>query len=136
MNIKKKLTPSSPSKNLFFFFFFFFLNFIIYENLPTITSFSYTHTCTHTTYPHTHLYRYSHLHPYTDIYAMPACVHHHIDMLALICITALKGKQQPMCYACQIKYTVKHILIECTDLAHIRKTLVQTIWRNCSKTLK
>ena len=34
----------------------------------------------------------------------------------------LEGKQQPMCYACQTKYTVKHILIECTDLAHIRKT--------------
>ena len=27
-----------------------------------------------------------------------------------------------MCYACQTKYTVKHILIEPTDLAHIRKT--------------
>ena len=27
-----------------------------------------------------------------------------------------------MCYACQTKYTVKHILIECTDLALIRKT--------------
>ena len=27
-----------------------------------------------------------------------------------------------MCYACQTKYTVKHILIECTDLDHIRKT--------------
>ena len=27
-----------------------------------------------------------------------------------------------MCYACQTKYTVKHIPIECTDLAHIRKT--------------
>ena len=27
-----------------------------------------------------------------------------------------------MCYACQTKYTVKHSLIECTDLAHIRKT--------------
>ena len=27
-----------------------------------------------------------------------------------------------MCYACQTKYTVKHILIKCTDLAHIRKT--------------
>ena len=27
-----------------------------------------------------------------------------------------------MCYAWQTKYTVKHILIECTDLAHIRKT--------------
>ena len=34
----------------------------------------------------------------------------------------LEGKQQPMCYACQTKYTVKRILIECTDLAHIRKT--------------
>ena len=34
----------------------------------------------------------------------------------------LAGKQQPMCYACQTKYTMKHILIECTDLAHIRKT--------------
>ena len=27
-----------------------------------------------------------------------------------------------MCYARQTKYTVKYILIECTDLAHIRKT--------------
>ena len=27
-----------------------------------------------------------------------------------------------MCYACQTKYNVKPILIECTDLAHIRKT--------------
>ena len=26
------------------------------------------------------------------------------------------------CYVCQTKYTVKHILIECTDQAHIRKT--------------
>ena len=34
----------------------------------------------------------------------------------------LEAKQQPMCYACQTKYTVKHILIECTDLAHIRET--------------
>ena len=32
-----------------------------------------------------------------------------------------EGKQQPMSYACQIKYTMKHILIEWTDLAHIRK---------------
>ena len=28
-----------------------------------------------------------------------------------------------MCYAFQTKYTVRHILIECTDLAHIRKTI-------------
>ena len=27
-----------------------------------------------------------------------------------------------MCYVCQTKYTVKYILIKCTDLAHIRKT--------------
>ena len=27
-----------------------------------------------------------------------------------------------MFYACQTKYTIKHILIECTDLAYIRKT--------------
>ena len=27
-----------------------------------------------------------------------------------------------MCYACQTKYTMKHILIKCTNLAHIRKT--------------
>ena len=27
-----------------------------------------------------------------------------------------------MFYACQTKYTMKHILIECTNLAHIRKT--------------
>ena len=33
----------------------------------------------------------------------------------------LEGKQQLMCYACQTKYTVKHILIECITLAHIRK---------------
>ena len=31
-----------------------------------------------------------------------------------------------MCYACQTKYTVKHILIECTDQAHIRKTFYST----------
>ena len=31
-------------------------------------------------------------------------------------------KQQPMCFACQTKYILKHILIECTDLVHIRKT--------------
>ena len=35
----------------------------------------------------------------------------------------LEGKQQPMCYAYQTKYTVKHILIESTNQAHIRKTL-------------
>ena len=34
----------------------------------------------------------------------------------------LEEKQQPMCYACQTKYTVKHILIKCTNLNHIRKT--------------
>ena len=38
----------------------------------------------------------------------------------------LKRKQQPMCYACQTKYTVKNILIECTDLDHIRKTFYST----------
>ena len=27
-----------------------------------------------------------------------------------------------MCYACQTKYTMKHILIECTNVAQIRKT--------------
>ena len=27
-----------------------------------------------------------------------------------------------MCHACQTKYTVQHILIECTDLPHIRET--------------
>ena len=27
-----------------------------------------------------------------------------------------------MCYVSQTKYTVKHILIECTDQVHIRKT--------------
>ena len=35
---------------------------------------------------------------------------------------SLEGKQQPMWYACQTKYTMKHILIECTNLSHIRKT--------------
>ena len=35
----------------------------------------------------------------------------------------LEGKQQqPMCYACETKYTVNHILIECTDLAPTGKT--------------
>ena len=34
----------------------------------------------------------------------------------------LEGKQQPMCYACLTKYTGKHILVECTNLVHIRKT--------------
>ena len=34
----------------------------------------------------------------------------------------LEAKQQPMCHACQTKYTVKHILIECTYFAHIRET--------------
>ena len=33
----------------------------------------------------------------------------------------LEGKQRPICYAGQTKYIVKHILIECTDLVHIRK---------------
>ena len=32
----------------------------------------------------------------------------------------LEAKQQPMCHACQTKYTVKHIL--CTDPAHITET--------------
>ena len=27
-----------------------------------------------------------------------------------------------MCYACQTKYTIKHILMKSTELAHIRKT--------------
>ena len=27
-----------------------------------------------------------------------------------------------VCHACRVKYTVKHIHIECTDLAHIRET--------------
>ena len=31
-----------------------------------------------------------------------------------------------MRYACQTKYTMKHILIECTDLAHRRKTFYST----------
>ncbi len=33
-----------------------------------------------------------------------------------------EAKQQPMYHACQTKYTLKHILIECTDLTHIRET--------------
>ena len=37
----------------------------------------------------------------------------------------VEGKQQSMCYECQTKYTVKHILIEYTDLAQNRKTLVE-----------
>ena len=38
----------------------------------------------------------------------------------------LKTKQQPTCHACQTKYIVKHILIECTNLAHIRETFSNT----------
>ena len=34
----------------------------------------------------------------------------------------LGAKQPPMCHAGQIKYTVKDILIEYTDLAHIWET--------------
>ena len=34
----------------------------------------------------------------------------------------LEAKQQPTCHECQTKYTVKHILIECINLAHIRET--------------
>ena len=34
----------------------------------------------------------------------------------------LEVKQQPTYHACQTKYTVKYILIECTNLAHIRET--------------
>ena len=34
----------------------------------------------------------------------------------------LEAKQQPMCHAYQTNYTVKHILIECTDQAYIRET--------------
>ena len=33
----------------------------------------------------------------------------------------LEGKQL-MCYACQTKYTIKQILIKCTDQAHMRKS--------------
>ena len=35
---------------------------------------------------------------------------------------SLEAKQQPTCHAYQTRYTVNHILIECTDLAHIRET--------------
>ena len=45
-----------------------------------------------------------------------------IDHTSITHSYLLEGKQQPMCYACQTKYTMKHILIEYTDLAHIRKT--------------
>ena len=49
----------------------------------------------------------------------------------------LEGKPQPICSACQTKYTMKHILIECTDRAHIRKTLYSANnMKNCSKILK
>ena len=33
-----------------------------------------------------------------------------------------EAKQQPMCHTFQTKHTVKHILIKCTDQAHIRET--------------
>ena len=35
----------------------------------------------------------------------------------------LEGKQQTICDSWQTKYTMKHFIIECTDQAHIRKTL-------------
>ena len=45
-----------------------------------------------------------------------------IDHTGITHFYLLEGKQQPLCYACQTKHTMKYILIECTDLAHIRKT--------------
>ena len=49
----------------------------------------------------------------------------------------LEPKQQPTYHVYQTKYTVKYILIECTDLVHIRETfLMQMTWRSCSKILK
>lgn len=33
----------------------------------------------------------------------------------------LKNEDAPFCYACYSPYTVRHILIECTDFADIRK---------------
>ena len=43
-----------------------------------------------------------------------------------------------MCIECQTKYTVKHILIEYTDLAHIRKKTFfsPNNMKELSKTLK
>ena len=34
----------------------------------------------------------------------------------------LEAKLQPTCHAYQTKYTLKHILVECTDLAYIRES--------------
>ena len=34
----------------------------------------------------------------------------------------LEAKRQPTCHVCQTKYTVKNILIECNNLAHLRET--------------
>ena len=35
----------------------------------------------------------------------------------------LEAKQEPTCHASQTEYTVKHILTECSHLAHIREEL-------------
>ena len=98
---------------------------------------TYVHTQTHThTHTHTHIYIYIYI--YVCV-CVCVCVCMYVCILKILTskiifffmnslhprIThsyLLEGKQQPMCYACQTKYTMKHILIECTDLAHIRKT--------------
>ena len=38
----------------------------------------------------------------------------------------LKVKQQPMCHACQITYTIEHVLIEWIDPAKTRETFYNT----------
>ena len=46
----------------------------------------------------------------------------------------LKKEDQPFCHACDNPFTVKHILVECTDFTHIRNryyttTDVHTLFR-------
>ena len=43
-----------------------------------------------------------------------------------------KEEQQSMCHACQTAYTIKHVLIECIDLASTRETFYNA---NCMKEL-
>ena len=38
----------------------------------------------------------------------------------------LKGEDPPECIACQESYTVKHILLDCGDLAFIRQRFYRT----------
>ena len=44
----------------------------------------------------------------------------------------LKEEEQPMCHPCQPAYMIKHVLIECIDLAPTRERFYSA---NCMKEL-